>query len=128
MVTITNTTRSDLPQLSIDRIATAILGKEYELSLVFIGDARSQTLNKTYRNKDAPASVLSFPLEDSAGEVYLNLPYTKRRAQKAGLSERDMVAYLLIHGFLHLKGHDHGGTMDRREKQFCSQFRITYPY
>lgn len=122
-----STLQQTAPHLPYERIAEAILGKNYELSLVFIGDQRSQTLNRTYRNHDQPASVLSFPLDKEAGEIYINIPYAGRRARRQPATLSQTVAYLFIHGLLHLNGHDHGGTMDKREKEYCAQFGIPYP-
>ena len=101
-----------------------VLGKHYDLSLVFIGDRRSQTLNQTWKGKNKPASVLSFPLEKNVGEIYINLPLAKRRQKQYDMTHTQLVGYFFIHGLLHLKGLDHGSTMDRREKKLCEQFGI----
>ena len=126
-ISITNTTRTSLPRLPFEQIAQTALGKGYELSFVLIGDQRSQTLNKAHRSVDKPASVLSFPLDEQAGEIYLNLALCRRRAKQFGLSYKDCVGFHFIHGILHLKGLDHGSTMERREKELCKQFAISYP-
>ncbi len=59
-----------------------ILGKNYNLTLVCVGDQRSRTLNRTYRGKDYPTNVLSFPLSKTAGEIYLALPRVRVDAKK----------------------------------------------
>ena len=67
-----NTTRTKHPSLPYEVIARDILGAEYTLSLVFVGDAKSRALNKNYRNKTYTPNVLSFPLSDSMGEIFIN--------------------------------------------------------
>jgi ssRNA-specific RNase YbeY (16S rRNA maturation enzyme) len=50
----------------------SVLGKKYELSLVFIGDKKSKSLNKKFRNKDYKANILSFPIDNDMGEIFIN--------------------------------------------------------
>ncbi|NBD74170.1 rRNA maturation RNase YbeY [Patescibacteria group bacterium] len=122
-----NTTRTQPPRLPYRALVSKTLGEYYDLTLVFVGDTRSRTLNKTYRGKDVPASVLSFPLEDGVGEIYLALPVARRRALRYGGSTRTAVAHYLIHGMLHLKGYVHGSTMDGYETEIARSFGITLP-
>jgi len=126
-VDIASTLKSTPPRLHYEALLRAILPRDYELSIVFIGDKRSHTLNKEYRKKDRPTNILSFPLEKNLGEIYLNLPLAKREAKKLKLPEKKYLTYLFIHGMLHLKGHSHGSTMDRAEKRLCAAFRLPYP-
>lgn len=122
---ITNTTQGKLPGLSfadIGNIKNAILGNTYELSLVIVGSAKSRNLNKTYRNKDKETNVLSFPLSKTEGEIFLNLSLAKKEAPLFDKTYTNFVTYLLIHGMLHLKGHEHGSTMERLEKKFLKKF------
>ena len=53
-------------------IKESVLGKKYELSLVFIGDQKSRTLNKKFRKKDYKANILSFPVDEDMGEIFIN--------------------------------------------------------
>lgn len=124
---IKNTTRGEEPRVPYGAIKHAILGSTYELSLAFVGETRARALNKTYRGVDKPGTVLSFPLETRAGEIIICLPYAKRRANAFGLSYRDFVGYLFIHGALHLKGLDHGSRMNERERSLCERFSLAYP-
>lgn len=125
-ISVMNTTRGTIPTVPLIALKDRVLGKRYELSLVFIGDKRSQTLNKAHKHKDKPASVLSFPLEHDIGEMFINLPLAKRRAKKFGMTYTQLVTYLFIHGLLHLKGLDHGSTMDRSEKKLCREFSVPF--
>jgi probable rRNA maturation factor len=103
-------------------IAESILGEKYELSIVLIGDQKARRLNIAYRNKNTPANVLSFPLSTHSGEIFLNIARAKREAASYGLTPTEHVRFLLIHGCLHLRGYDHGSTMERAEQTFLKRF------
>lgn len=100
----------------------AVLGKNYDLSLVIVGNTRSQKLNATYRGKAKSTNILSFPLSKMEGEIFLNLNVAKKEAPQFDKTYTEFVAYLVIHGMLHLKGHSHGSTMERLEKKFLHEF------
>ena len=102
----------------------AVLGKDYDLSLVFIGNKRSQKLNKEYRDKDKPTNILSFPLENTQGEIFINLAFSKKHAKDFGRTEKNFVAFLFIHGLFHLKGYDHGSTMEKEEVKIRNKFDV----
>jgi probable rRNA maturation factor len=124
-VTLSHTTKKKPPRINAEAIVTAIGGKHYDLSLVFVGTTRAQALNQACRGKSYVPNVLSFPFDDRKGEVYICPQIAKREAKKFSLSYRGYLAYLLIHGMLHLKGYDHGATMDRLERKYLKQFSIT---
>ena len=65
-------TKGELPRLPFARMKDAVLGKEYDLSLAFIDNAESRRINITYRKKDYIPNVLSFELDDIAGEIFIN--------------------------------------------------------
>lgn len=120
-----NSTVAAYPKWPYEKMATAILGAKYDLSLSFIGTTRAHTLNVTYRKKTYIPNVLSFPLTDSVGEIYICPKIAKREAKNFNLSVEGYIAYLFIHGLVHLKGHDHGDTMDKLEQKFLRQFKIS---
>ena len=124
LFSIHNTTKGKLPRLPFVQIKNAILGEQYELSLVCIGNARSRALNRQYRNKDYSTNVLSFPLSKSEGEIFLDLKKSKSEAPKFEMNYTTFIAYLFIHGLLHLKGHDHGPNMEALEKKFLKKFEF----
>jgi probable rRNA maturation factor len=103
----------------------AILGKQYVLSLTFVGEKRAASLNQSYRQKSYVPNVLSFPLTQTAGEIFICPTEAKREAASFGLTPSGYVAYLFIHGCLHLKGHDHGDTMDKLERKYLKAFNIS---
>ena len=119
-----NTTKGKLPRLPFEQIKDAVLGKHYSLSLVFAGDTRTRKLNRTYRGKDKPANVLSFPLSPDSGEIFINLSRAKKEAPQFGDSFPSFVGFLFIHGLLHLKGMEHGSKMESEERGIRKRFSI----
>jgi probable rRNA maturation factor len=117
-------TVTSYPELSYEAIKDDILGAKYTLSLVFIGEIRAKTLNQTYRNKDYTPDILSFPLDDENGEMFLCLRQIYRTAPQYGRSAKKQVGFLFIHGLLHLKGHTHGATMEAAEQKYCDRFNF----
>ena len=87
-----------------DKIANAVLGKNYELSLVVCGDDLARRMNKEYRKKNYKPNVLSFPLSRSEGEIFLNVRAAAREARRYKVPLRDRLAFLFVHGCFHLKG------------------------
>jgi len=121
MTTISSTIR-EYPKHAYAKIAEGVLGKKYDLSLVFVGADRAQSLNKKYRKKTYVPNVLSFPLDDTSGEIYICPNVAKREASKFHMTYRQYVGYLFIHGLLHLKGYDHGDTMERKERTLMRSY------
>lgn len=105
-------------------IKRAIVGERYQVSLSFVGSARARTYNQAHRGKSYVPNVLSFPLDRSTGEIIICPEVAKREAPKFGLSVRGYVTYLFIHGLLHLKGYDHGATMEKLETRYKRQFGV----
>ena len=123
-LTISTTVKQFPPHL-YEPIADAILGKRYVLSLVFIGKTRAASLNKTYRKKTYSPNVLSFPLDEKTGEIFICPQVAAREAAGHNLTPAGYVAFLFIHGCLHLKGHEHSDTMEQLEQRYLRQFGIT---
>lgn len=113
------------PTWPYEVIKDTILGKSYVLSLSFVGPTRAQRFNVQYRNKDYTPNVLSFPLDEKTGEIIICPAVAKTQAKDFNLSTDGYIAYLFIHGCVHLKGHDHGDTMDKLEQKYVRQFNIT---
>ncbi|MBI2474529.1 MAG: rRNA maturation RNase YbeY [Candidatus Taylorbacteria bacterium] len=101
-----------------------IMPRNYELSLVFIGEKRSRTLNRTYRGKDKPTDILSFPLGPYEGEMFLNPRRSKIEAKKFGRSMENFLSFLFIHGLCHLKGMTHGSRMESEERKYRKMFNV----
>jgi probable rRNA maturation factor len=120
-----STTRTSAPPLPFKKITDDIMGASYALSLVFVGDTRSKKLNTLYRNKTYIPNVLSFPLSDTEGEVYINPRQARREAQKFGMTEKGFIGYLFIHALLHLKGYAHGDTMEEVEARYTKRYHLS---
>jgi len=123
-ITILNMTKSTLPRVPFALIKDSILGKNYNLSLVFIGNKKSKELNNSYRQKNNSTNVLSFPLDKENGEIFITPAVAKKEAPKFGKNYTDFVGFLFIHGLLHLKGMEHGSTMETAEVKFQKRFNI----
>lgn len=111
-----------LPSVPFLSIKEKILGKRYDLTIVFCTPKESQEKNKLYRNKDYPTNILSFPLSETEGEIYISLSTARKDASKFEMSYLEFLHLLIVHGALHLKGHDHGSTMEELEDTHLSYF------
>jgi ssRNA-specific RNase YbeY (16S rRNA maturation enzyme) len=117
MFQITNLTKRKVPKIFWRKIAEKVLGKKYDLSLVFAADTLMKKLNSQYRRKNQPASVLSFPLSKNEGEIFINLNQKKYPP-----------IYLFIHALLHLKGLKHGAKMKERENKLMKEYGARHSY
>jgi|SRR3989344_6203637 len=120
--TITNKTKSTLPSVPFGKIKNTTLGKDYSLSLVFVGEKKSSKLNFSYRGQDKPTNILSFPLDKKNGEIFITLKVAKKQAKSFNRKLDNFLAFLFIHGLMHLKGYSHGATMERAEAKLRRQF------
>ena len=123
-VEVRNTTRGRIPNVPLANIARAILSERYVLSVVVCGDKLSRRMNRTYRKKDYAPNVLSFPLGDYDGEIFLNVRKAEREARVIGIRARERIALLFVHGCLHLKGYEHGVKMERLERTILKKFGL----
>ena len=87
-----------------------------EFNIIFVGIDKIHEINKTYRNIDRPTDVISFALEDNLdikldhrllGDIYICLDKAHEQAIEYGHSFLRELAFLMIHGLLHLLGYDH---------------------
>jgi probable rRNA maturation factor len=91
------------------------------LTIVITSDPKIQDLNHQFRGIDSPTDVLSFPAgyqdpEVSAtylGDVIISYPRALSQAEQRGHSVEDEIQLLVVHGILHLVGHDHGDPTDK---------------
>lgn len=99
--------------------------KNANFSIVFVDTEKIQYLNKTYRNIDRITDVISFAFEDNAkvvynsvrflGEIYICIPRMIEQSVAYGHSEMRELAFLTVHGLLHLLGYDHMTEVDEKE-------------
>ena len=74
-----------------------------------------RALNRDFRGKDKPTNVLSFPGGgDYRGDIAIAYGVTRREAKAAGKSFADHATHLVVHGVLHLAGHDHERPKDAK--------------
>ena len=99
---------------------------EYEISLLITDDETIRKYYKEYRNKDRATDVLSFPMEDDIilGDVAISFETAKRQSEEAEINIDREVAFLFIHGLLHLLGYDHETSQEDEEEMFALQEKI----
>lgn len=102
----------------------AVLGDDYELSLVIISKNEIKKLNKSYRGINEPTDILSFPLSDGDGEIFICLEIARKEASNFGRSYDNFVKFLFIHGLVHLKGFKHSDKMEVKEKKIREMFKV----
>jgi rRNA maturation RNase YbeY len=81
-----------------------------QISVLLTDDAGIQSLNRQFRNVDMPTDVLSFPgstfEHTPLGDIVISVPTARKQAQKRGVHLEEELAYLAIHGGLHLLGYN----------------------
>lgn len=107
-----------------------------ELSVTFMSDDGIAELNSTYRKKEGPTDVLTFPQEEGMefpspedenyppliGDIIISLDTADKQAKEMGHSLEKEIAALLVHGILHLYGYNHeddeeADVMENKEKE-----------
>jgi probable rRNA maturation factor len=83
-------------------------GASGELSVFLVGDGRMRRLNRSFRGKDRPTDVLSFPQGGAlVGDVVISVDTARRQAREGGWTLARELQQLVAHGILHCLGHDH---------------------
>ncbi len=103
---------------NISRAAAELkIFKDFELTVLLVGDKKIRSLNKKYKNKDKITDVLAFSQKEGQelilpetennylGDIFICYPQAKRQAKNYGQSLKREFSLLLIHGFLHLLGY-----------------------
>ena len=97
-----------------------------ELTIVFLDSTPARKLNKIYRKKNYATDILSFegasPLE--LGELVICPQVLQKQAKEHDLSFKAELAYMLIHGVLHLLGYDHERSATEAKKMFQIQDQL----
>lgn len=115
-------TSGTLPRVPFLALKEKILGAKYELSITFLPPTQAQALNIAHRGKDYVPNTLSFPLTKTSGEIILCKSVLRKECGAFEMSYEQFLIYILIHSMLHLKGYEHGSTMERKEKQLLTFF------
>jgi probable rRNA maturation factor len=117
----------------------AVLAAGAEISVVLCNDVFIRELNRKWRGHDEPTNVLAFPggadpaFAPLLGDIVIAFETAAGEAMAAGKSLRDHVGHLLVHGFLHLIGYDHGEVaeaerMETLERASLARLGIADPY
>ena len=121
----------------VRKAARAALGARLRsLTVALSDDRRVRVLNKRDRQKDKPTNVLSYPSGEKAflGDVVLARQTVWREAREQKKAPADHVAHLVVHGTLHLLGHDHETSdadaerMEALERRILARMKIADPY
>ncbi|MCU0641314.1 MAG: rRNA maturation RNase YbeY [Candidatus Margulisbacteria bacterium] len=91
------------------------------IDVTIVDDRTIHRLNKRFRHKDKPTDVLAFNYDAGPvlGDVIISRPTTERNAKRFGVTYRQELKRLVIHGALHVLGYDHGRRMSRAEKVYA---------
>jgi probable rRNA maturation factor len=115
----------------LNRARTAI-GLRGQVDILLANDQTLRHLNKTFRGKNKPTDVLSFPAPSAfaakhAGDLAISLETAARQAATHGHPLPDEIKILILHGLLHLSGEDHetdNGEMAAREAALRRELRL----
>lgn len=109
---------------SLERTAQAVLAHQSsdgDLTIILTDDAQLRELNREYLGIDVPTDVLSFPASETdpetarryLGDILVSIPRAEAQARAAGHALEAEVQLLVVHGTLHLLGHDHAGDEEK---------------
>ncbi len=108
------------------RRAQKLAGVMGTVDILVAGSRRLQELNRRFRRKNAPTDVLSFP-RDQGGDIAISAEIARANAGRYGHSSAAELKILILHGMLHLAGHDHerdGGRMAAIEARLRAQLKL----
>ena len=113
------------------------------VSISLVDDATIRELNHVHRGKDRPTDVLSFPMyepdedhvgdERFIGDIVISIDTARRQAAEYDAPLQNEIYRLLIHGLLHLLGHDHmepeeRAQMEAEERRLANVISMPWPY
>jgi probable rRNA maturation factor len=133
---------------AVEAVEPSLANQRLSASVLFTVDEEVRILNREWRAKDKPTNVLSFPMLTRAellamteqggpellGDIVLAFETCTREAAEKGVGLKDHAAHLIVHGLLHLAGHDHEGggaeaaAMEALEIKALAQMGIADPY
>jgi probable rRNA maturation factor len=132
MIFIESESDQTFPKELLERAARAVLDlsgvPDADLSIVLVDDARIQALNRDFLAHDAPTDVLSFPADEPdpetgrryLGDVVISLVRAEEQAREHGHAAETEMQLLVVHGILHLLGHDHAEAGEK-ERMWAAQ-------
>lgn len=133
---------------AVEAVEPSLANQRLSASLLFTVDEEVRVLNREWRTKDKPTNVLSFPMLTRAevlamteqggpemlGDIALAFETCTREAAEKGVGLKHHAAHLIVHGLLHLAGHDHeageaeAAAMEALEIKALAQMGIADPY
>jgi len=140
------TRKSGIDPRELKRTARAILDflgePDASLSVLVVDDSQIRELNRAHRGKDRSTDVLSFPLaaavdprggERLLGDVVISVETARRQAADYDATLEAELKRLLVHGVLHVLGHDHEQAGERKrmraeERRVAAAIGMEWPY
>jgi probable rRNA maturation factor len=131
------TSHAGLPgRAQVRRWVRAVERGPAEIAVRFVGQEEGQALNARYRGGDRATNVLSFAYQAAprlAGDLVLCVPVVLREAARQGKSGEAHFAHLIVHGMLHLRGHEHDNEedavrMEAAERRILKHLGFPDPY
>lgn len=103
-----------------------------ELSILLVADPAMRELNRHYRGKDGPTNVLSFPMQERGearngvllGDIVISTDTAARESQELRVPLRQRLLWLLIHGLVHLLGHDHERSVAEARRMAAEEHKL----
>ena len=141
-IEIINETKEEIKELEVlpdllEFAANKQQVKDVVFNIIIVDNEYIHQLNKTYRGVDRPTDVISFALEHNGacetefgrilGDIYISIDQARIQAKEYGHSLKRELAFLSIHGFLHLLGYDHM-TEEEEKEMFGRQEWILNEY
>ena len=131
--------RRGLPaRVRLERWLRAALSRSATVTIRFVGAREGRALNRSFRDRDYATNVLTFVYENQArhplgGDLVLCAPVVAREAREQGKPLDAHYAHLVVHGALHLAGHDHEREVDARrmealERRILARLGYADPY
>ena len=129
---------------TVKLLLAALDEADSSISITLVNDAAIQEINREHRGKDKPTDVLSFPMFDGAvedpdiderllGDIVISLDTARRQAADYDAPLQRELYRLVIHGLLHVLGHDHmepeeRGRMESEERRLAAAIDMPWPY
>jgi len=111
---------------SLDKLLRHLGMASGEVSLLFTDDQGIRDINRRYLQRDYPTNVISFAMTEGIysqispqvlGDIVISVETAHREGLANGLTFREYVDFLIIHGLLHLIGYDHEGVNNEEARK-----------
>jgi rRNA maturation RNase YbeY len=99
----------DLESLAVFVLSTEGATGSWQVTVALVDDARLQSLHREFMGIDTPTDIMTFPVDESPGEIQggelvISVDHAVTQASAWGLSPDEEIAFLVVHGLLHLCG------------------------